>query len=75
MAVPMFSLTRVMIILCLLAILIGSFATSLALWLSGASWGVIALGYLAGGWAGLGLGAVTVMLACRLPRSGQKPGR
>ncbi len=55
----------------LIAILLGSFSTALAVGLSGASWGMIALGYVAGGWIGLATAGLALALACRLSRVGQ----
>jgi hypothetical protein len=60
---------RNMIILTLLLVLIGSFATSITLALKGASLGMIALGYLAGGWIGFLIGLpVILFLACKVNR-------
>lgn len=42
-----------MAVVVLFLILTGSFFTSIVLYLYGASWGAILLGYLAGGWIGL----------------------
>ena len=61
-----------MIIFVIIAILIGSFSTSILLALRGASWGLIALGYVLGGWGGLILGGGLLMLTCRFSRT--RPG-
>lgn len=42
-----------MIVFFLGSILIGAILSAVLLWLGDASWGMIALGYLLGGWAGL----------------------
>jgi uncharacterized membrane protein YfcA len=51
-----------MIVLALILILIGSLAGAAALWLQDAVWWQIALGYVAGGWAGLLVGGLLVLL-------------
>lgn len=53
-----------MIILALILILAGSFAGAAALWLQDAALWQIALGYVAGGWAGL-LGGLPVAMLIR----------
>lgn len=55
-----------MIAVALILILAGSLAGSITLWLHGASfWGIV-LGYVGGGWAGLLLGLAAVFLVRRL---------
>lgn len=53
-----------MIVAVLILILTGSLSGAVALWLQGAPLWQIALGYVAGGWAGL-LAGLPVMLALR----------
>lgn len=58
-----------MVIVALIFIVLGSVMTSLACLILDASWGMIALAYLAGGWAGLLIGLpATVYVNCRLRR-------
>lgn len=54
-----------MIILALILILAGSFAGAFLLWLQDASFWMIVLGYVGGGWAGL-LAGLPMMLLLRL---------
>lgn len=66
-----------MIVLALILILAGSFAGAAALWLQDASFWQIALGYVAGGWAGL-LGGLPVVMLVRFllkPRRFFRKGR
>ncbi|SNR67082.1 hypothetical protein [Paracoccus sediminis] len=62
-----------MIVLALILILAGSLTGAVALWLHDASFWMVVLGYVGGGWAGLLLG-LPMMLAVRLlarrPRTG-----
>lgn len=51
-----------MVILILGLILLGSFSTAAFLMIQGVSWGMVALGYMGGGWAGLILGIVLLYL-------------
>lgn len=51
-----------MIALVLLLTVAGSFLSSGILLAQGASWGMITLGYVAGGWAGLVIGALLLAL-------------
>lgn len=53
-----------MIILALALILAGSLSGAVILWLQGAAWWQIALGYVGGGWAGL-LGGMAVVMVLR----------
>lgn len=55
-----------MIVFLLISILAGSFATALAAGFGGASWGMIALGYVLGGWIGLIGGGLVLAVACRV---------
>jgi hypothetical protein len=57
----------------LLYVLIGSFATSITLGLSGASLGMTALGYLAGGWAGFLVAVLTALAGTRIARRPSLP--
>lgn len=57
-----------MIVLFLGLILVGAISTAVTLWLADASWGMIALGYFLGGWAGMGLSLPLVFFACRRNR-------
>lgn len=54
-----------MIILALILILAGSFAGAFLLWLQDASFWMIVLGYVGGGWAGLLAGMPVVLATCR----------
>lgn len=54
-----------MIILVLALILLGSFTAAAIMLCQGASWGVIILAYIAGGWAGLLLGLLLLLLLHR----------
>lgn len=63
-----------MIVFTLIWILVGSFLAATYMAVTGASWGMIALAYVAGGWAGLALGGLVLVLACRLlPGRADKP--
>ncbi len=53
-----------MIVVALFLILAGSFTGAAALWLQGASFWGIALGYVGGGWAGF-LGGMALVMALR----------
>lgn len=55
-----------MIVVVLLVILAGSFSTAIYFVSTGASWGMVALGYVAGGWGGLLLGGALALLGARL---------
>lgn len=58
-----------MIVFTLIWILVGSFLAATYMAVTGASWGMVALAYVAGGWAGL-----VLVLACRLlPGRADKP--
>ena len=57
-----------MVILILGLILLGSFSTAAFLMIQGASWGMITLGYMGGGWAGLILGLSVLYLSSVLSR-------
>lgn len=57
-----------MVVVVLLLILLGSFGTAIYLLATGASWGMVLLGYLAGGWCSVLLGGVLVFLLSRLVR-------
>ena len=54
-----------MIILVLALILLGSFTAATMFLLKGASWGTVILAYMAGGWAGLLLGLLLLLLISR----------
>ena len=64
-----------MIAAALLFILIGSFGTAIVLAAGGASWGMTALGYVAGGWGGLVLGGALAWLLPRLRLAGGRAAR
>lgn len=51
-----------MIAVLLLLIVTGSFLTSGVLFAQGASWGMIALGYVGGGWAALVIGILLALI-------------
>lgn len=54
-----------MVIVPLIFTVLGSVATALACFMLDASWGMIALAYLGGGWAGLLIGLpATLYLSC-----------
>lgn len=57
-----------MVILILGLILLGSFSTAAFLMIQGVSWGMVALGYVGGGWAGLILGLSVLYLLSMLSR-------
>lgn len=57
-----------MIVLILFLILAGSFGGALALWLQGASFWLIVLGYVGGGWVGLLVGLPLILVAGLLRR-------
>ena len=57
-----------MVVVVLLLILLGSFGTAIYLLATGASWGMVLVGYLAGGWSSLLLGGALVFLLSRLVR-------
>lgn len=59
-----------MIVLILALILTGSISGAAILWAQDASFWGIALGYVAGGWAGLLLGTPMVMMLCALGQRG-----
>lgn len=62
-----------MIIVALLFIVAGSVMASTAAYFLGASWGMIALAYLGGGWAGLLIGMpATLFVSCMMKRRGQR---
>ncbi len=65
-----------MIVLILILILAGSLAGAATAWMQGAFFWGIALGYAAGGWAGLILGLALALLPWRLrsrPRNRRPP--
>ena len=59
----------------LVLILVGSFGTTIVLVLTGASWGMTAVGYVAGGWGGLLLGGALAWLLPRLGLDGRRAAR
>ncbi|MBA49341.1 MAG: hypothetical protein CMI51_10005 [Paracoccus sp.] len=60
---PVPTATDAMLPALLLLILTGSFVTATAMAVQGASWAMIGMGYVLGGWAGLFLGLPLAMLA------------
>ena len=66
-----------MIVVILLLILTGAISTSVILGLKGFSWGMIALGYVLGGWAGLAVGLPVLFLwrRIRCRRAARQAGR
>lgn len=64
-----------MIVVVLLLILLGSFGTAICLLATGASWGMVLLGYLAGGWCSLLLGGALSFLLSRPVRISRLPAR
>lgn len=63
--------SSLIIVVLLLLILTGSLSMAIFLAATDASWGMIALGYVAGGWGGLLLGGALVFLLSRLIRISQ----
>lgn len=62
-----------MIIVALLFIVAGSVMLSTVAYVLGASWGMIVLAYLGGGWAGLLIGMpATLFVSCLMKRRGQQ---
>lgn len=58
-----------MLIVTLVFIVLGSVTTSMLCYMLDASWGMIALAYLGGGWAGLLVALpVTLFISCRMKR-------
>lgn len=57
-----------MIVIILLLILSGALSSAIILGLKGLSWGMIALGYVAGGWLGLLAGLPILLLAREVRR-------
>lgn len=64
-----------MLVFLLLSILAGSFTTAIALGFWGASWGLIGLGYVLGGWAGLIGGWLVLAVVCRVRKWRARPLR
>lgn len=63
---------RALIVLVLMLVVVGAAAGSVTLWVQGAPWWQIALGYVGGGWIGLIAGVPAILagrwLFQRLPR-------